>query len=80
MTVLSNFSNQVFTYETIILTDELTGNTSYIGTSINSNNPSAACWRIKKVWKDGTVWRTEYPNGDQSYSFVWNSRAGYTYQ
>jgi hypothetical protein len=80
MADFNNINNQVFTYESIVLVDEASSGTTYIGTSINSNVTGSANWRIKKVWKDGTVTRSEFPDGDQSYKFVWDDRAGYTYQ
>ena len=62
------------------LVDEMSSTEYYIGISVNGNNPLSPIWNIKKIWKNGTVWFTEYPNGDQSSSFIWNNRSGYTYK
>jgi hypothetical protein len=77
-----NFNGQPPTViEPTTLIDQVSGAEIYIGVSLNGNNPSAAIWRIKKIVLDITVWKFQYPNGDQSYSFVWDDRiSGYTYQ
>lgn len=80
MTDFSNFNNQVLSFEPITLIDEASSDEFYIGTSINGRSTSRPTWKIKKIWKDGNIWRVEFPNGDQSYTFIWNDRAtGYTY-
>jgi hypothetical protein len=67
--------------EPTILIDQLSGAEIFIGTSINGKDTSAAIWKIKKIMLDGTVWNFQFPNGDQSYSFVWDDRiSGYTYE
>lgn len=58
---------------------DVSGTTTYYGTSISFNNGSAAIWRIKKEWKVGNVTYTAYPNGEQEFKFIWNNRTGYTY-
>jgi len=60
--------------EPITLIDEVSSEEFYIGTSINGGNTSKATWRIKKIWKDVTVWKVEFPDGDQSYNYVWDDR------
>lgn len=70
---------QTFPYEPVLLIDELSSTEIYIGTSQNTNNLSKANWRIKQIIKVGSVWNIGFPNGDQSYSFVWDDRFGYTY-
>jgi hypothetical protein len=59
---------------------DTSGTTIYTGTSISFSNGASANWRIKKEWTIGTVKYMGFPNGDQSFSFIWNSRAGYTYK
>jgi hypothetical protein len=76
----NNINNQVYSFEPIKLVDTVSSTFFYIGVSINGNVPSKANWKIKRIWQDGTVWKTEFPNGDQSFSFIWDNRNGYTYQ
>ena len=82
---MTNFSNindnsQSYTLGALTLIDEVSSTEYYIGISSGSKDGSIASWNIKKIWQDGTVWKTEFPNGDQSFTFIWNNRAGYTYQ
>lgn len=65
-------------YEPYVFVDQ-SGTTKYIGTSQNSNNSGAAVWKIKKEWQIETVTYMGFPNGNQEFNFVWNSRATYTY-
>ena len=77
----TDFNIQSFSIEPFTLIDEVSGEEFYIGVSINGRNTSKAIWKIKKIWKDGTMWRIEFPNGDQSYKYVWDDRiTEYTYQ
>ena len=63
------------------LVGEVSSTEYYIGISNGGDkDESAAFWNIKKIWKDGNVWRTQFPDGDQSFKFVWNSRGTYTYK
>ena len=32
-------------------------------------------WKIKKIWKDGSIWNVGFPDGDQMFSYVWDERA-----
>jgi hypothetical protein len=67
--------------EPIMLVDQFSPGEIYIGISVNGNDGAAPVWKIKKILLDGTVWKFQFPNGDQSYSFVWDDRiSGYTYQ
>jgi hypothetical protein len=75
----TDFNIQSFNIEPSTLIDEASSEEFYIGTSQSSRNTSKAIWRIKKIWKDGTIWKVEFPNGDQSFKFVWDDRSGYTY-
>ena len=63
----------------IMLVDEVTSIEYYIGVSHNFSNQVALNWRIKKIWKDGTVWRFEFPDGDQSFKYAWTERLNYNY-
>ena len=71
---------QSYNIEPITLIDEVTSELFYIGVSKNGRNINASNWKIKKIWKDGTIWRVQFPDGDQSYSYIWDDRIGvYTY-
>ncbi len=71
---------QLQNFEPITLIDEQSSEEYYIGVSTNGSDISEPYWRIKKIWKDGTVWKIQFPNGDQSYKFIWDDRiSGYTY-
>lgn len=76
----SDFNVQSYNFEPCTLTDVVSSTVIYVGVSNNGKNTGSASWKIKKVWQDGTVWKTEFPNGDQSFAFIWNSRGTYTYQ
>ena len=66
--------------EPITLIDEQSSEEYYIGVSTNGRDTSKPNWRIKKIWRDGTVWKIQFPDGDQSYLYVWDNRiSGYTY-
>ena len=81
MTDFNNFNDNItkYQFEPITLVDEVSTDLIYIGNSLGGKNTSAATWKIKKIWKDGTVWKTEFPNGDQNNIFVWNNRKNGTY-
>lgn len=63
-----------------MLIDEVTTTLYYIGWSKNGTDASKHNWRIKKIWKIGTVWHFGFPNGDEDFNYVWNNRAGYSYR
>lgn len=66
--------------EPIILIDEISSTEYYIGVSNNGKFRGKAIWKIKKMIKNGTEWDiTLFPNGKQSYEFVWDDRTTYTY-
>jgi len=76
MSDFNNVNDNPITYDgsQSMLVDEVSSIEFYIGTTNNVKDMGAPVWRIKKIWKDGSVWKNEYPNGDQSYSFIWDSR------
>jgi hypothetical protein len=82
MTDFKNIDDNPISYDSgqFTLIDEVSSTEFYIGISNGAKDGSKAIWRIKKIWKDGTVWNVGFPNGDQSSKFIWNSRGGYTYQ
>jgi hypothetical protein len=61
------------------LIDERTNIEYYIGISINYGNINGAYWQIKKIWKENTIWKSGFANGNQSYVSIWNNRYDYTY-
>lgn len=75
----TSFNTLSFNYEPVKLVDVVSSTVIYIGTSETSNSESSPIWQIKKIWQDGTVWRFQFPTGDQSFSHVWANRASLTY-
>ena len=81
---ISDFSNvnedvKSFNLEPTKLIDELSTTEFYVGTSKSFRDTSKANWQIKKIWKSGNVWHSGFPNGDQEFKYIWNSRLTYTY-
>ena len=76
---LTNMGKIPIHKESYVLTDVVNSEEIYVGTSQRGNKPDIECWRIKKIWKDGTVWYMGFPNKDQSFSFTWNKRGDYNY-
>lgn len=70
----------VYDIEPYEFIDNVSSTTKYIGTSMSYGDGSKPVWRIKKVWVVGNVQYMGFPNGDQSYGFVWNDRALYNYK
>lgn len=66
--------------ESPVLIDELSAEEFYIGTSRDYSIQSAPKWKIKRIWKVGSVWMTGYPNGDQGFNYVWDDRLSYVYK
>jgi hypothetical protein len=54
----------------------------FIGVTNNLKDTAAKNWSIQKISQVGTVWRFEYPYGDQNFAYVWDNRNNgtYTYQ
>jgi hypothetical protein len=65
--------------EPYVFTTDISGVTKYTGTSSGSANPNAPVWKIKKEWKIGNTWYMGFPNGKQTFEFIWNSVTTYTY-
>jgi len=59
---------------------DTTGTTTYTGVSISFGDGAGATWQIKKEWTSGTTRMMGFPNGSQEFTFIWNSRASYTYK
>lgn len=76
----SDFNIQAHQIEPYVLIDELSDTELYVGTSISYNNKGMSIWRIKRTIKIGSVWQTEYPNGNQDFKFTWDDRLLYEYK
>lgn len=76
---LSNIGKIPVNIEPYILTDVSDPNEVYVGTSQKGNQPTIECWKIKKIWKDGDVWKMGFPNAKQSFTFIWDARKDYDY-
>lgn len=78
---MADFNNEYgYNFKPYILVDELSDTEIYVGISKNGRSKSKPIWQIKKSVKNGSVWTiNEYPNGDQSFSFIWDNRLTYTY-
>jgi hypothetical protein len=63
-----------------MLVDEVSDTEYYIGTSRRFSEQTDKKWRIQRIWKVGSVWYFGYPDGDQSFNYIWASRYGYTYK
>lgn len=56
------------------------GNPEYIGYAMPGTATSAIGWQIQKItYSSGAPITIAYPGGDNSYAYVWDNRAGYTY-
>lgn len=84
---MNNMNDPQIVYTPYEFTDVLpsgtTGVTSgdtvtYTGVSGQSRADSPL-WKIKKIETIGTETTIKYPDGDQSSTFKWSLRAGYTY-
>jgi len=66
--------------ESSMVIDEVSTTEFYIGYSKNSSLRSASNWRIKRIVQISTVWNFQFPNGNQSFNFIWDDRDTYDYQ
>lgn len=66
-------------YDPYEFTDEVSASITYVGLSGQALT-AAPQWRIKKVEKTGNITTVKYPDGEQTFTFVWNLRATYTYK
>ena len=70
---------QYISIEPPMMVDELSSTEIYIGTSKNDRNQANPNWRIKRIWKLGSVWRSGFPDGNQDFVFIWDDRFNHTY-
>lgn len=82
MALINNIHDnpRLYNLEPYVLVDGLTGNTRYTGVSLSSGDINNPIWRIKKEWIVGNVQYMGFPEGDQSYNFIWSGRTSYTYK
>lgn len=61
--------------------DEANSTTTYFGqcSMSSSHSQSAPIWQIRRVTISGTQTTTDWPNGDDSFTYVWTNRASLTY-
>jgi hypothetical protein len=62
------------------LIDEVSSTEYYIGTSRSFSDETKGNWRIQKIYKIGSVWKFGFPDGDQSFMYIWSGRFGYIYK
>lgn len=77
----SDLNTQFQPQEPITLVHEYSTTEFYVGVSNNGNDTSKANWQIKKISKSGNVWNlNKFPDGDQSFKYVWDDRLTYIYK
>lgn len=77
----TNFNTEWQAYDYPQIIDESVSGTTYVGTSQSFAIQSAPVWKIKKTWIDGGITYSGYPSGGtQTFEFIWDNRASYTYQ
>jgi len=76
----SDINAQSIFIEPNILVDELSTTEIYVGTSKSFNDPSKSDWKIKRIVKIGSIWKFQFPDGEQDFNFVWDDRLLYTYK
>jgi len=75
---MNNMNDPQIVYTPYEFTDEVSSGVTYTGIS-GVSDARVPLWKIKKIEKIGTETTVKYPNGDQSSTFKWTLRAGYTY-
>ena len=67
-------------YEPIKIIDSNDPNDIFVGSSVNGNDRNKPFWRIKRIININGIWYTQFPDGIQDYSYVWDNRLSYTYK
>lgn len=75
----SDINVQAINIEPTVLIDETSTTEYYVGISRSFSDVNQPNWKIKRIYKNGNVWYSQFPKGDQSFNFIWTSRYGYTY-
>lgn len=77
----SDLNIQFQPQEPVTLVHEYSTTEYYVGVSTNGRDTSKATWQIKKISKSGDVWNlNKFPNGDQSFKYIWDERLTYIYE
>lgn len=76
---LTNMGEIPVNKESYVLTDVVDSDEIYVGTSQRGYKPDVECWRIKKLWKEDTIWYMGFPDANQSFAFIWDERKQYNY-
>lgn len=76
---MSVMINNSIKYVPFKLIDEISSTEIYIGENDINRDPTKPNWRITKIFKSGTTWYIVFPDGQQTYEYIWNDRLGYTY-
>ena len=77
----TDFNVQMQNIEPITLVNEFSSTEYYIGVSNNGSDTSKPIWLIRKISKVADVWAvTQYPDGNQTFEYIWDSRFLYTYK
>ena len=79
MTKTQGLDMQLRSFDEIMLVDELSATEYYVGWSNNHSDRSSPNWRIRRIWKVGSVWNFEFPDGNQDYVWIWDERLSYSY-
>ena len=53
--------------------------TYYVGWAIPNSSENDSVWKIKKIFKDGDVWKQFYANGNENYVNIWSNRENLNY-
>lgn len=62
-----------------VMVDEVDANTTYIGMAQIGTATDAAGWQIKRISVSGTVTATQWADGTDEFTKVWDNRALYSY-
>ena len=75
-------NNNVFDHAILppMLVDEVSDIEYYVGHSKNTNKRGVGNWRIRRIWKVGSVWNFGFPDGNQDFVWNWDLRDTYDYQ
>ena len=73
------FNQSIVPFQPAPLIDTVSEDEIYYGYADLNTFEDAKEWLIVKVWTDGTVTRTEYPNASMVPDQAWSERASLTY-
>lgn len=66
--------------ETPTKIDEVSTELYYLGYADFGAATDEGVWKIKRISKSGTVWRTQFVRGDENYIYKWDDRSLYVYE